>query len=125
MPTVITRVLDLLNGHPFLIEGFNTFLPPGYRIECSVDEQDPNKVVVTTIMPDGTAVLPATPVPTVPPDESDLREAVQYLEKIKQQCDSKTYNEFLEILVQYSHTNNINQVSLFPGGLGGLVLNPF
>jgi paired amphipathic helix protein Sin3a len=33
-----------------LIQGFNTFLPPGYRIECSDDPMDPNPIKVTTPM---------------------------------------------------------------------------
>ncbi|XP_043231433.1 paired amphipathic helix protein Sin3b-like isoform X2 [Amphibalanus amphitrite] len=32
-PGVITRVSSLFRGHPALIVGFNTFLPPGYKIE--------------------------------------------------------------------------------------------
>jgi len=32
-----------------LIQGFNTFLPPGYRIECGTDE-NPNAIRVTTPM---------------------------------------------------------------------------
>ncbi|GAA6061549.1 hypothetical protein JCM10212_001081, partial [Sporobolomyces blumeae] len=35
-PGVIDRVSTLFRGHPSLIQGFNTFLPPGYRIECHV-----------------------------------------------------------------------------------------
>ncbi|XP_034392021.1 paired amphipathic helix protein Sin3a-like [Cyclopterus lumpus] len=30
---VISRVSQLFRGHPDLIMGFNTFLPPGYKIE--------------------------------------------------------------------------------------------
>ncbi|EPB87360.1 hypothetical protein HMPREF1544_05885 [Mucor circinelloides 1006PhL] len=47
-PGVIERVSTLFKGHPQLISGFNTFLPAGYRIECSVDPRDPNRIVVTT-----------------------------------------------------------------------------
>ena len=50
-PGVICRVSQLFNGHPNLIQGFNTFLPPGYRIDCD----DPNKIRVTT--PNGTASI--------------------------------------------------------------------
>ncbi|EDV28962.1 uncharacterized protein TRIADDRAFT_52359 [Trichoplax adhaerens] len=32
-PGVINRVSNLFKGHPDLIMGFNTFLPPGYKIE--------------------------------------------------------------------------------------------
>ncbi|MCH0628478.1 hypothetical protein JNB11_00605 [Kocuria palustris] len=56
-PGVIDRVLTLFRGHPGLIQGFNTFLPPGYRIEISLDPQDPNPVRVIT--PTGTTT-PAT-----------------------------------------------------------------
>eukprot|EP00158_Paraphelidium_tribonemae_P008490 Partr_v1_DN28590_c0_g1_i1_m73035 putative Paired AMPhipathic helix protein len=36
-PGVIQRVSTLFRGHPNLIVGFNTFLPPGYRIEGNGD----------------------------------------------------------------------------------------
>ncbi|WFC97391.1 hypothetical protein MYAM1_000102 [Malassezia yamatoensis] len=51
-PGVIERVSMLFRGQPSLIQGFNTFLPPGYRIECSVDQNDANMITVTT--PSGT-----------------------------------------------------------------------
>ncbi|ODV89930.1 hypothetical protein CANCADRAFT_1662 [Tortispora caseinolytica NRRL Y-17796] len=61
-PGVIDRVSNLFAGHPNLIQGFNTFLPPGYRIECSNDPSDPNPIRVTTPMgtttrPDGSAPI--------------------------------------------------------------------
>ncbi|KAJ0288069.1 hypothetical protein COL940_002211 [Colletotrichum noveboracense] len=52
-PGVINRVSELFAGHPNLIQGFNTFLPPGYRIECGAGN-DPNTIRVTTPM--GTTV---------------------------------------------------------------------
>ncbi|KAI9680103.1 MAG: Transcriptional regulatory protein sin3 [Caeruleum heppii] len=48
-PGVIDRVSTLFAGHPTLIQGFNTFLPPGYRIECGTGD-DPNAIRVTTPM---------------------------------------------------------------------------
>ncbi|KAF9525755.1 hypothetical protein CPB83DRAFT_859047 [Crepidotus variabilis] len=51
-PGVIRRVSHLFHGHPALIQGFNTFLPIGYRIECSTDPQDIGIITVTT--PTGT-----------------------------------------------------------------------
>jgi paired amphipathic helix protein Sin3a len=48
-PGVIGRVSQLFAGNPELIQGFNTFLPPGYRIECGADN-DPNSIRVTTPM---------------------------------------------------------------------------
>jgi paired amphipathic helix protein Sin3a len=47
-PGVIERVSMLFHGNPDLIQGFNTFLPPGYRIEMSADPHDPNIITVTT-----------------------------------------------------------------------------
>lgn len=49
-PGVISRVSRLFNGNPKLIQGFNTFLPLGYRIEVS-DDSD-HTITVTT--PQGT-----------------------------------------------------------------------
>ena len=37
-PGVIARVSCLFKGHPELIVGFNTFLPPGYKIEVQCNE---------------------------------------------------------------------------------------
>lgn len=51
---MIQRVSTLFNGHPALIQGFNTFLPPGYRIECGT-EDNPDAIRVTT--PSGTNTL--------------------------------------------------------------------
>ncbi|KAI9835740.1 MAG: hypothetical protein M1819_001918 [Sarea resinae] len=56
-PGVIERVSTLFAGHPNLIQGFNTFLPPGYRIECGTGD-DPNAIRVTTPM--GTTVSSMT-----------------------------------------------------------------
>lgn len=45
-PGVIARVSSLFRGHPDLIVGFNTFLPPGYKIE--VQANDPTQISVST-----------------------------------------------------------------------------
>lgn len=37
-PGVITRVSNLFKGYPELIIGFNTFLPPGYKIEVQAND---------------------------------------------------------------------------------------
>jgi hypothetical protein len=44
-PGVIHQVSTLFHGHRALIQGFNTFLPPGYRIETPADDSMP--LVVT------------------------------------------------------------------------------
>ena len=58
-PGVINRVSTLFAGHPELIEGFNTFLPPGYAIKCGVEGE--NSIRVTT--PQGTRVTTMASVP--------------------------------------------------------------
>lgn len=64
-PGVINRVSELFAGHPNLIQGFNTFLPPGYRIECGTGT-DPNTIRVTTPM--GTTVQSITGAGRALPD---------------------------------------------------------
>ncbi|GES74256.1 paired amphipathic helix protein pst1 [Rhizophagus clarus] len=59
-PGVIERVSTLFKGHPALIQGFNTFLPPGYHIECSTNPHDPDSIRVTT--PTGTTTSTIGPL---------------------------------------------------------------
>lgn len=70
-PGVIDRVSTLFRGNPNLIQGFNTFLPPGYRIECSDDPLDPNPIKVTTPLGTTTttsgAIVPPRPMNDRPP----------------------------------------------------------
>jgi len=50
-PGVIQRVSKLFHGNPPLIQGFNTFLPAGYRIDINTDPAgDPHSIIVTTPM---------------------------------------------------------------------------
>ena len=44
-PGVISRVSNLFKGHPDLIVGFNTFLPPGFKIELHGE----NEIKVTNV----------------------------------------------------------------------------
>jgi paired amphipathic helix protein Sin3a len=44
---VMQRVVNLLYGHNDLIQAFNHFLPPGYRIECGADNS-PDAVELIT-----------------------------------------------------------------------------
>jgi paired amphipathic helix protein Sin3a len=60
-PGVINRVSTLFAGNPDLIQGFNTFLPPGYRIECGAGD-DPNTIRVTTPMGTTNFTMPPVPV---------------------------------------------------------------
>ncbi|KAI0784958.1 hypothetical protein C8Q75DRAFT_776889 [Abortiporus biennis] len=49
-PGVIERVSMLFHGNPLLIQGFNTFLPPGYRIDLTADTRNNGTITVTTPM---------------------------------------------------------------------------
>lgn len=53
-PRVIERVISLFAKNTYLIRGFNTFLPPGYRIECGTDG---NGKVVRVTAPGGITVI--------------------------------------------------------------------
>ncbi|XP_064123318.1 paired amphipathic helix protein Sin3a isoform X3 [Loxodonta africana] len=66
-PGVISRVSQLFKGHPDLIMGFNTFLPPGYKIEVQTNDM----VNVTT--PGQVHQIPThgiQPQPQPPPQHS-------------------------------------------------------
>lgn len=69
-PGVIERVSSLFAGNPGLIQGFNTFLPPGYKIECGTNG-DPNAIRVTTPMGTMVSTMPA-PRPLSPPRSSGV-----------------------------------------------------
>ncbi|TIA75342.1 hypothetical protein E3P89_00322 [Wallemia ichthyophaga] len=86
-PGVIDRVSSLFRGHPALIQGFNTFLPPGYRIECSdLSGTSPTGGTITVTTPMGVTTLqasasflpawqaqhaqPPPPDPVIPPSPS-------------------------------------------------------
>lgn len=64
-PGVINRVSTLFAGNPDLIQGFNTFLPPGYRIECGAGD-DPNTIRVTTPMGTTNFTMPPAPIRMAP-----------------------------------------------------------
>ncbi|CAO3596649.1 unnamed protein product [Absidia cylindrospora] len=67
-PGVIERVSTLFKGHSMLISGFNTFLPPGYRIECSTNPHEPNLIRVTT--PNGTTMTTGGRINMEPPENA-------------------------------------------------------
>lgn len=115
-PGVIDRVSTLFRGHPNLIQGFNTFLPPGYRIECLLDPSDPNPIRVTT--PTGTTTRPdmggayGTAWPEQQPfgeapqgagGQIEFNHAISYVNKIKTRFANQPdiYKQFLEILQTY------------------------
>ncbi|KAI9260819.1 hypothetical protein BY458DRAFT_478371 [Sporodiniella umbellata] len=124
-PGVIERVSALFRGNPTLISGFNTFLPPGYCIECSIDDHSRDVIKVTT--PSGTTTTSTNngdsnlcfqsdttsfssqqqqqqvidEASRRPPIE--FNHAINYVNKIKNQFshDPEIYKQFLEILQTY------------------------
>lgn len=56
---VIERLGTLFYGKPALLEGFNMFLPRGYRIDISTDPRNPYPIMVTT--PQGIKMQNVTP----------------------------------------------------------------
>jgi len=75
-PGVITRVSELFVGHPILIQGFNTFLPPGYKIECGPGN-DPNAIRVTTPMGTLVQAIPGGGFQPELPEQSSVMSAPQ------------------------------------------------
>ncbi|CAA2967038.1 paired amphipathic helix Sin3-like 2 isoform X2 [Olea europaea subsp. europaea] len=75
---VIARVKELFKGHPNLILGFNTFLPKGYEITLTDEEEAPKRTV-------------------------EFEEAISFVNKIKKrfQNDDHAYKSFLDILNMY------------------------
>ncbi|KAF5313864.1 hypothetical protein D9619_013091 [Psilocybe cf. subviscida] len=127
-PGVIQRVSHLFNDHPALIQGFNTFLPVGYRIECSTDPYDAGFITVTTpsggtkTSSSGGALAWSTGPPTAPesvssPAPMDPRNygvdgQAMEPEKIKQCHNADTYRQFLDILSRYFHSSDIDEEDL-------------
>lgn len=61
-PGVIQRVSNLFKGHPELIVGFNTFLPPGYKIEVQANDQGfAYQVSVSVPSPSGNVIIGTHP----------------------------------------------------------------
>lgn len=62
-PGVIQRVSNLFKGFPELIDGFNTFLPPGYKIEVQRNDQG-YAFQVSVSMPSPTSAVNSNPQPS-------------------------------------------------------------
>lgn len=56
-PGVIERVSNLFKGFPDLIVGFNTFLPPGYKIEVQRSDQGGYAFSVSVSVPNPTGTI--------------------------------------------------------------------
>ncbi|EOD48752.1 putative transcriptional repressor sin3p protein [Neofusicoccum parvum UCRNP2] len=101
-PGVIDRVSTLFAGHPNLIQGFNTFLPPGYKIECG---GAPNQMPAQALNGVGhlaqQAGAQAAGLDKRGPVE--FNHAISYVNKIKNRFATQPdiYKQFLEILQTY------------------------
>lgn len=95
-PGVIDRVSTLFAGHPELIQGFNTFLPPGYRIECGTVD-DPNAIRVTTPM--GTTV---SQMPSVQNRFNGPSNGISAMENLRQ----GVYPEGPQASIEWSNSQN-------------------
>ena len=121
-PGVIQKVSELFKAHTHLILGFNSFLPPGYKIV--LENKETNAVETTTSQKDKRKKkAPSTPPPAQPPasasssttsaipsattkqnDRSiDFDQAISYVTKIKKRFaeSPSMYKSFLDILHNY------------------------
>eukprot|EP01119_Soliformovum_irregulare_P017282 TRINITY_DN5110_c0_g3_i1.p1 TRINITY_DN5110_c0_g3~~TRINITY_DN5110_c0_g3_i1.p1 ORF type:complete len:1099 (+),score=261.83 TRINITY_DN5110_c0_g3_i1:72-3299(+) len=109
-PGVIARVSELFKGHKNLILGFNTFLPPGYKIEA-VPDDGPVQMAPMPIQQAGQLLPPsvaqmASAVPAAGAGQRkqpEVDHARNYVKKIKMRfaLHPHTYKAFLDILHTY------------------------
>ncbi|KAJ2917871.1 hypothetical protein MD484_g2592, partial [Candolleomyces efflorescens] len=116
--STIARVAKLFEGYPALIEGFNSFVPEGHRIEINI--LDANEYTVTVTTPAGTQtsddtqrvrIISAT-LPAIVKDENSPSErakegmsfANQYMAKLTTRYagNANIAKQFLEILQKYN-----------------------
>ena len=116
-PGVIERVSNLFNGHPELIQGFNTFLPPGYRIECGTND-DPNSIRVTTPM--GTTVSSMTNLPNHANGLSNGNLAEQSGPSPRYNYNENGYRSLEGNWEQSNHSSNTLERPFSPGMRPGL-----
>jgi paired amphipathic helix protein Sin3a len=122
-PGVIARVRELFRGYPHLILGFNTFLPPGYKIELEEDELHSVSRTQQPLPPhhphstqhhiphqDEEFLPQQQQTPQIPPPAAAARkypeefdQARSYVRKIKMRFEYQPhiYRSFLEILHTY------------------------
>ncbi len=119
-PGVIQRVSDLFKGHDNLILGFNTFLPPGFKIEVQKATIKPqkSKQPLTKSKRSLQKKKDRRTKTSAPSDSSssarmqgqpiEFDHAIKYVTKIKQRfChDAETYKKFLDILHTYQNEDN-------------------
>eukprot|EP00042_Codosiga_hollandica_P057087 m.838224 g.838224 ORF g.838224 m.838224 type:complete len:1257 (-) comp59497_c0_seq2:178-3948(-) len=112
-PGVIAAVSELFKGHPALINGFNTFLPAGYKIE--MHENGIDIMVSQPGLPPRTTSVALYAMENRQPTAAEVQQnearkspvafnhAISYVNKIKSRFADvpDTYKSFLEILHTY------------------------
>jgi paired amphipathic helix protein Sin3a len=103
---VINRVKLLFKGHPNLLQGFNLFLPPAYRIR--VEAESPPTTAHTKIEDQkaqqfASAYKYVTKVKHLTHHTSHLTPHTSYVTKVKKRfvAAPHTYKEFLTVLHKY------------------------
>jgi histone deacetylase complex regulatory component SIN3 len=68
----VSRIANLFYDTPALIAGFNTFLPPGWKVECGIEG---DSGTVSAVSPAGTitTILPSNHHGTIPATKSLIR----------------------------------------------------
>ncbi|GMM54440.1 transcriptional regulator [Maudiozyma humilis] len=112
-PGVIERVSTLFKGFPALIQGFNTFLPQGYRIDCTNNPEDP--IRVTTPM--GTTTLQDVSTATANSNNMEMNQELHQQQAValsaeelqQQQMQQQQQQQGPPPITQYSQANQMYQ----------------
>jgi paired amphipathic helix protein Sin3a len=107
-PGVIARVSELFKGHDNLILGFNTFLPPGYKIEMNHFKPGGATAAATSTSTTGEVKNRQQQDKQLQQQDTgknriDFDQAISYVTKIKTRFNDQpnTYKAFLDILHTY------------------------
>mmetsp|Transcript_7657 Transcript_7657/g.10569 ORF Transcript_7657/g.10569 Transcript_7657/m.10569 type:complete len:657 (-) Transcript_7657:47-2017(-) len=112
-PEVITRVRDLFRGNKMLLQEFNSFLPPGFKIEVADSPESANQPFVDTDAVEQNGQGASDNATRTIPPTNDLEHARNYVRKIKNRFihQPNIYKQFLEILHSYYQGQHaINEV---------------
>ncbi|CAG5127146.1 unnamed protein product [Candidula unifasciata] len=136
-PGVVNRVSNMFRGHPDLIVGFNTFLPPGYKMEVhcgSINVHQPGQQVMSITalaLLQAVSTVNRVSAPSLAGGQQQqfqsqhlkLKDALSYLDQVKLQFSNQpqVFHDFLDVLEKFKSqaidwSCVINQVSdLFKG----------
>ncbi|XP_065204109.1 uncharacterized protein LOC135834198 [Planococcus citri] len=125
-PGVINRVMHLFKDNPELIQGFNAFLPPGYKIDvvrsvhgnlaqASVSVDTPTSSSSSSVSPNQPVILPT------------FNYAINFVNKVKYRFRNEPdkYQNFLEILHTYQRDVGASFNENTSSGRGSLEVDVF